>query len=335
MQMLEILKNKIAEVVIKFDKNRDFYEKNETATRDQLINPLLIALGWDTTNPDFVRPNERDKGFKIPDYKMFKDANTVLVLEAKKAALQISTKEITQLCTYIYTENVNFGLISNGLYWALLEKDSKTKIWELDFRQTQDSWETEARLLLNVAYDNVEKLENSIRKNALLENFYIENLQDQSTFLAFLHRQILKIDGKIEFGIDEISNFLDKKGFFQTTETPTNSPSSEKENIVISAPTKPTLKVTFPDGTIIYEKKASQTMVKTVQKIGAKKVYDLKIAAAGFYLVDNQNPEGASLEWHSVGGGLWLNTSHSNDRKKRLLNSISEMLGVNLLVEII
>jgi hypothetical protein len=69
----------IADVVGRLKKYRTSYDKNEMATRQQVINPLLRVLGWDPENPEEVQPCESTaEGF--PDYALKVEAKTVLYI---------------------------------------------------------------------------------------------------------------------------------------------------------------------------------------------------------------------------------------------------------------
>ena len=40
----------------KLNKYKNIYSQNEAAVREQIVSPLLRALGWDPENPDLVIP---------------------------------------------------------------------------------------------------------------------------------------------------------------------------------------------------------------------------------------------------------------------------------------
>lgn len=78
-----MFKETLEMVIEKMKKHRSLYEQNEMAVRDQIINPILKALGWNPENPEEVQPNiSTEEG--IPDYSLLKNGKKVLFIEAKK-----------------------------------------------------------------------------------------------------------------------------------------------------------------------------------------------------------------------------------------------------------
>ena len=62
------IENILKEIISQVQEFRNVYITNEQAVRSQLIEPILNALGWKTSNPNFVRPNAPDEDGKVPDY---------------------------------------------------------------------------------------------------------------------------------------------------------------------------------------------------------------------------------------------------------------------------
>lgn len=80
----------IARVKERIRNYRSLYEQNEMATRNQVVDPILRALGWDTEDPAKVQPNvATEEG--VPDYTLFLDGRKVLFIEAKKCPLTLGT----------------------------------------------------------------------------------------------------------------------------------------------------------------------------------------------------------------------------------------------------
>jgi predicted type IV restriction endonuclease len=55
----------------------------EIAVRYALIDPILRALDWDLSNPEYVRLEWTQARGLRPDYTFLKDGNPVLYVEAK------------------------------------------------------------------------------------------------------------------------------------------------------------------------------------------------------------------------------------------------------------
>ncbi|MEY8488210.1 hypothetical protein [Parabacteroides sp.] len=94
--------------------------------------------------------------------------------------------------------------------------------------------------------------------------------------------------------------------------------------------------VFFPDGTIIAEKKAVDTLVKVVQKIGVAKVrqvveeYNLKFCKVP--VISNRRDAKYGKSQRDLGNG-WLLITHSNNpMKKTFIEKVSDVLHLGLRV---
>ena len=81
---LENLLTLIEKLRERIDAHGDALRKNEWLTRYALIDPLLRELGWDTEDPDTVRPEYRLENNKRPDYALCNNGKPIIMLEAKK-----------------------------------------------------------------------------------------------------------------------------------------------------------------------------------------------------------------------------------------------------------
>ena len=98
---------------------------------------------------------------------------------------------------------------------------------------------------------------------------------------------------------------------------------------------KTVLRVTFPEGTIIADKKAKVTFTETIQKIGVMRVRNLGIFFCGVPIVSNTLDKKYGKTQVPVERGLYVLTHSSTLDKKRLLDKIAKELGIKLKVEII
>jgi hypothetical protein len=93
------------------------------------------------------------------------------------------------------------------------------------------------------------------------------------------------------------------------------------------------LGVEFPDGKVIAERYAYETLIETIKKIGWKRVRDLNIIQNKQPFILNKQPEDADA--HEIVRDVWCITHSSTKRKKEILDYISEQFGLNLKVEIV
>ena len=63
---------------------------SEAATRYGLIDPLLMALGWDLSDPSQVRPEYPTGEGTRADYAMLHQSEPYLIIEAKKLGVTLS-----------------------------------------------------------------------------------------------------------------------------------------------------------------------------------------------------------------------------------------------------
>ena len=96
---------------------------------------------------------------------------------------------------------------------------------------------------------------------------------------------------------------------------------------------KTVLRVTFPDGTVIADKKAKITFAETIKRIGLMKVRNLGISFCHVPIVSNTLDKKYGKAQIPVGDGLYVMTHSSTHDKKKQLDKISQELGLRLKVE--
>lgn len=96
---------------------------------------------------------------------------------------------------------------------------------------------------------------------------------------------------------------------------------------------KTILRVTFPDGTVISDKKAKITFSETIKRIGLMKVRNLGISFCHVPIVSNTLDKKYGQAQIPVGDGLYVMTHSSTHDKKKQLDKIAKGLGIELKVE--
>lgn len=84
---------------------------------------------------------------------------------------------------------------------------------------------------------------------------------------------------------------------------------------------------------MIDGKYAADVFAKTIEKIGAKRVMDLKLSIAGIPLVGKTPPE--KYNFKVISGGYYIPVNISSERKKIYLERIAKALDINLNVLIL
>lgn len=141
-------KDQIQQIVDRIPLVKDKLETEE-ATKNALIMPLIMALGYDVFNPLEVVPElscdiGKKKNEKI-DYAIMHDGEASILIECKHWAQNLDLHE-TQLLRYFTVSRAKFGVLTNGIvyrFYTDLEEPNKMdekpffEINLLDLRSTQ------------------------------------------------------------------------------------------------------------------------------------------------------------------------------------------------------
>lgn len=118
--VIETLKSRI-------EQHRADLQSNETRTRMALIDPLLTALGWDTSDPGLVTP-EYDVSGKRADYALLDGKGGVFVfLEAKRLGEQLSNHQ-SQVVAYASELGIRYPALTNGDDWEVYDNSQLVPI---------------------------------------------------------------------------------------------------------------------------------------------------------------------------------------------------------------
>lgn len=211
-----MLKETLEMVVERMKKYRSLYEQNEMAVRDQIVNPILRGLGWNPENPEEVQPNiSTEEG--VPDYSLIKNGNKVLFIEAKKLSVDVEQKEvIRQLAKYCFGEGMKYGVLTNGAVWILFRAFqegttmSERTVWKIDIESDEQT--ASIRRLNTISKDNIENIENLIKKLQILDEIWKSLLDEPEEMIRGLipifDRLIKEGYPDYKFESPEIEDFL-------------------------------------------------------------------------------------------------------------------------------
>ena len=338
------LQETINNIIARAQRYPDVYSRNETAVRDQLINPILHALGWDVTDPDIVLPNEPGRDGRVPDYSLMKDNQIKLIVEGKHIGVDLrQDRVISQLGSYCHSRSIDFGLLTNGVEWLLFktfERNIDERIvWHIDIRQnTQKAIEKLSLLFQN----NIEHLEDELKRSKALKSYFEPITANQNAFFnwckASAKEAFLKENKTLKFKPEEIDNYLQKKLdlLFNFVSPPTIEikPENEPPNGETSGENKrKKIKITFSDGTIIQDYKVADTFAKTIMKIGTQRVKALQMKLAEIPLISETRYE--NTQQYLTPDNLYIGTKTSTEYKVSLLNKIKSRLGLDIKIELV
>ena len=148
---LDDLNELVSRLKERIEQHQDVLNKNETATRYALIDPLLTALGWDLQDPRQVQ-TEYSTGDGRADYAMLAGGDTSrprLVIEAKKLGRPISDG-INQSITYCVGRGIPYFVVTNGRDWAAYETHKPVPVTDkriVDFSLTDPAQTTVMKML--------------------------------------------------------------------------------------------------------------------------------------------------------------------------------------------
>ncbi len=117
--LVEYLKDKIS-------KYSNDFSKNEFLVRYALIDPFLRALGWDTEDPNQVKP-EFTTSVGRPDYALILNGKIIAFLGAKALG---KLEDLNQHITYCNSEGVPYFITSDGNKWEIYDVFKPVKLDE-------------------------------------------------------------------------------------------------------------------------------------------------------------------------------------------------------------
>ncbi len=135
-------KEKIAELVAKFNNNKGFYTSSlfkEEEAKVEFINPMFEALGWDIHNKQGLGPNFKEVVFeeslaigketKAPDYSFRLGGQLIYYLEAKKPSVNIKDDRSPafQARRYGWSAKIPIVILTDFEELAVYETTSKPK----------------------------------------------------------------------------------------------------------------------------------------------------------------------------------------------------------------
>ena len=140
----------------------------------------------------------------------------------------------------------------------------------------------------------------------------------------------------------KISEIVDAKQLTPQTERVSRPISSELPAIV-AEPHETTkrvvnvtkgLRVTFPDGTVVWHKQAIETFIDALRKIGLERIPMVGIEHGGYNLVDrHKRPTEAGRVWQHECDGWYVYSNISNSTKRDDLQKISDFYHLGLKIE--
>lgn len=322
---------------------------NEAAVRQGIINRLLGVLNWPTYDIQVVFPEYPVDSGNV-DYALCHPISQPRVFIEVKRVDSID-KGTEQLFEYAYQSGVTNLILTDGKIWRFYHPAGEGSyedrmVAEVNF-VVEDSEKCANSLDRYLNYESVktgkvakvivEDYQNIVNQRQIkdrLPEVWHELVQEKNEYLLLAMMEKAKDKIGHEPTEDQVLTFLNslKKTPEFSQKHKQSQPGSEyTSDFQQTSSVQQELVVTMLNGEVINHKRASNTFVEVIEKLGIERVKDLNKKYIIPLISDSEHPkynQGKS-------GNYYIMTGSSTKTKKRLLDEIALDLGVRLDVEIV
>lgn len=340
-------------------KERDFCEDaSEQLTKQSVILPLLLDLGWDIWDPGEAVP-EFDCGQGRVDFALLISGKPRVLVEAKRFSEELDGHE-EQLCNYAFKKGVEQAVLTNGLSWWFylpLERGDWTdrKVLSINFEEQDENLVVE-RLEELLGKSNV-----GSGKSVKTSKGYLRDKQKESEIanaLPDVWNQIITEPDSLL--VDLLSETVEKKCGYKPETKLVREFLKKIPNIHAGTPdrpqTKPRPRITKPRRTypapvekkkkgkeiwrkitflgrsysIKYQKEAIVIVAKTIYERQPSKfaqiAYDLGTDLRPWF---TNNPRKIRDDWYAIipGTNIFVLVHMSAEAKRKLIGDLLETFG--------
>ena len=318
--------------------------KGEQATIDAFIKPFIRALGYDDTNPTEVVPQftadiGTKQGEKV-DLAILKNDKAIMLIECKDWSSDLSKENVSQLFRYFtVVPDARIGVLTNGILYRFYTDSEKPNVmdtepfFEFNMSDIQSSLVDVLQNFTKGKFDldNAHTIAVDLKHRGEIKQILIEQLETPTgDFVRFFHGAIksrMEIQDFADVVRRAFDEFLDeqrKKNLMTVMDRARKKPNEGSGKRLKLT----NLRVTMPDGEVIYHHNGKQTYIEVLEKLGLEEV--MRVC-----------PEIVSAEpfpFTSRGiqrGKFWIRGTQewgTGGRKAKLEKS-ADLLGVSLRVE--
>ena len=165
----------------------------EEGIKAGLINPLLVALGWDVEDIDEVRMEYKPRPKDNPvDYALFEGSSPLLFVEAKALDKNVDDdKWIKQTVTYAMVAGVEWCVLTNGDEYRFYNALAKAHVEKKLFRKVRISDTGQVQYVL----DTLELLSKEQMRVPVISQIWNRHF----------------VDGKVKAAVDDLFGNKDKR----------------------------------------------------------------------------------------------------------------------------
>lgn len=320
--------------------------KGEQATIDAFVKPFIRALGYDDTNPTEVVPQftadiGTKQGEKV-DLAILKNDKAIMLIECKDWSSDLPKVDVSQLFRYFTAvTEARIGVLTNGVIYRFYTDSEKPNVMDIEpffeFNMS-DLQSSLVNVLKNFTkdkfdLDNARSIAVDLKHRGEIKRILRAQLETPTNgFVRFFHKAI-----KSQMEIQDFTNvvklafheFLDEQN--EAESNGGDEQSEEESEDGDGTRSKPTnLRVTMPDGNVIYHHDGKKTYIEVLEKLGLEEVMRVR-------------PKNVSKEpfpYVNKGikrGGFWVRGTKGEyggtKGRKAELEKIASLLNVSLLVE--
>ncbi len=208
----------ISQLVQKYQRGSSHYQQpeyNEAQLRQEFVNPLFAALGWDVGDSQQVlhEAGLRSGGsVKHPDYSFLAGGKRVFYVETKKPAINIGSaiEPAEQLRSYGWSGNTAVGILTNFAEFAVYDcriepkqgdLPAEARILYLTHSQYAENWQRLQETLSPAAVrqgKHSDLLEETAKGVLRVDEAFLRDMEGwRKELAAHLHKQALFIDRRL------------------------------------------------------------------------------------------------------------------------------------------
>jgi len=167
----------------------------EEATKNSIIMPFFVMLGYDVFNPqEFIPEYTADVGIKKGekvDYAILSDGNPIILIECKSVTEKLE-KHDSQLFRYFGTSSAKFAILTNGInyrFYTDLEQSNKmdeTPFLDIDILNVKESQINELKKFTKSVFNIAEIFDTAsqLKYSTEFKNIFSQELQSPSDNLV-------------------------------------------------------------------------------------------------------------------------------------------------------
>lgn len=306
--------------------------KSEQATIDAFVKLFIRILGYDDTNPTEVVPQltadiGTKQGEKV-DLAILKSDKAVMLIECKDWTSDLPRKDVSQLFRYFTAVmDARIGVLTNGILYRFYT-DSKTPnvmdtepFFQFDMSDIQLPVVDVLKNFTKDTFDldNTRSIAMDLKHRRDIKQILEEQLKTPTNgFVRFFYEAL-----KSQMEIQDFTNVV-KRAFHEFLNEQSGGTSNGNGGHLKFT----NLRVTMPDGEVIYHHIGKETYLEVLEKLGLEEVMRVR-------------PNIVSTEQFSLAtegvkrGKFWVRGTKgfSTRGRKEELEKIADLLGVSLRVE--